>query len=77
MARRSGQSPRRGLLSTTSLTARVDALAAPLTAAAQRNPDPTPAPGGCTAAYTRTGQWSGGFRAEAKVTAGAAAVSRR
>jgi hypothetical protein len=125
------QSLRRGLLSDASLTARVDALAAPLTAAAQRNfqrwpnlstrmigpfitdttptwagqvqvlrswmtqraawldgttawgggstpgPTPTPTPPagpGCTAAYTLTGQWSGGFQAEVKVTAGAARI---
>jgi len=123
------QSLRRGLLSTASLTARVDALAAPLTAAAQRNfqrwpnlstrmigpfitdtaptwagqvqvmrtwmtqraawldstagwggttpdpgPGPTPAPAGCSAAYTQTGQWSGGFQGEVKVTAGAARI---
>jgi CotH kinase protein/Cellulose binding domain/Chitobiase/beta-hexosaminidase C-terminal domain len=125
------QSLRRGLLSDASLTARVDALATPLTAAAQRNfqrwpnlstrmigpfitdtsptwagqvqvmrtwmtrraawldgttawgggstpgPDPTPTPpagAGCTAAYTLTGQWSGGFQAEVKVTAGPARI---
>jgi mannan endo-1,4-beta-mannosidase len=35
---------------------------------------PPPATGGCTAAYSITGQWSGGFQAEVRVTAGGAAI---
>jgi mannan endo-1,4-beta-mannosidase len=38
---------------------------------------PSPSGGGtmaCTAAYTITGQWPGGFQGEVKVTAGAAAI---
>ncbi|GIH19888.1 cellulase family glycosylhydrolase [Rugosimonospora africana] len=44
------------------------------------SPSPTPsrttAPptGGCTATYSLTGQWPGGFQAEVKVTAGSAAI---
>jgi chitin-binding protein len=36
-----------------------------------------PPPGGCTATYTQTGQWSNGtaFQAEVKVTAGATAIT--
>ncbi|MGW4947297.1 cellulase family glycosylhydrolase [Actinoplanes sp. NPDC004185] len=33
-----------------------------------------PAPAGCAAAYAVTGQWTGGFQGEVKVTAGTAAV---
>ncbi|MFC7530926.1 CotH kinase family protein [Actinoplanes sp. GCM10030250] len=126
------QSLRRGPLSTASLSSRVDALTAPLTAAAQRNfqrwpnlgsrmigpfitdtsptwagqvqvmrtwmtqraawldgtgawgggstsPSPSPsvppAGGGCTAAYSQTGQWTGGFQGEVRVTAGAARIN--
>jgi cellulase/cellobiase CelA1 len=37
----------------------------------------TPPPGGrtCTATYTITNQWQGGFQAEVKVTAGTSAVT--
>jgi mannan endo-1,4-beta-mannosidase len=36
----------------------------------------TPPPAaGCTAAYSSTGQWTGGFQGEVKVTAGSAAIS--
>ncbi|MCO5995560.1 cellulose binding domain-containing protein [Actinoallomurus rhizosphaericola] len=40
-------------------------------------PTPTPPPGGrtCTAAYTVTGQWSGGFQASVTVTAGSTAIT--
>ncbi|MET0491645.1 MAG: CotH kinase family protein [Actinoplanes sp.] len=120
------RSLRGGLLSDTALNARVDALTAPLTAAAQRNfqrwpnlttrmigpfitdtaatwagqvqvmrswmtrraawldstaawgsgtTTPPPAGSGCTAAYTQTGQWSGGFQGEVKVTAGATRIT--
>jgi mannan endo-1,4-beta-mannosidase len=44
-----------------------------------RSPSTSPsAPGGgkaCTAAYSITGQWPGGFQGEVKVTAGTAAIS--
>jgi hypothetical protein len=121
------QTLRRGLLADSALSARVDALTAPLTAAAQRNfqrwpnlstrmigpfvtdtsatwagqvqvlrswmtrraawldtpaawgggtsTTPPPATGGCTASYTQTGQWTGGFQGEVRVTAGAARIS--
>ncbi|GIE95275.1 CotH kinase family protein [Paractinoplanes rishiriensis] len=128
------QELRRGVLATTSLNARIDALSAPLTAAAQRNfqrwpnlstrnigpfvtntsptwagqlqvmrtwmtnratwldstaawggtvatpttptnPPPTTSPAGCTAAYSQTGQWAGGFQAEVRVTAGASRIN--
>jgi cytochrome c len=40
-------------------------------------PPPTtpPPPGGCTAAYSLTSQWSGGFQAEVRITAGSASIS--
>jgi cellulase/cellobiase CelA1 len=40
-------------------------------------PPTTPPPGGrsCTAAYSVTSQWSGGFQAEVRVTAGSTAIS--
>ncbi|GAA0319775.1 cellulose binding domain-containing protein [Actinoallomurus spadix] len=40
-------------------------------------PTPTPPPGDrtCTAAYTLTGQWSGGFQASVTVTAGSTAIT--
>ena len=133
------QSLRGGLLSDASLNARVDALSAPLTAAAQRNfqrwpnlttrmvgpfitdtaatwagqvqvmrswmlrraawldgpsawggattsPSPTPTPSvppsssppataGCAAGYTVTSQWTGGFQAEVRVSAGTARIN--
>ncbi|MBP2337169.1 hypothetical protein JOF41_003347 [Saccharothrix coeruleofusca] len=117
------QSLRRGVLSDSALQTRIEALARPLTNAAQRNfqrwpilstrmvgPFITPtaptwegqvqhlrdwtarriawldsaegwggttAPGtaGCAATYTVTGQWSGGFQAEVRVTAGASAIN--
>jgi mannan endo-1,4-beta-mannosidase len=37
-------------------------------------PTSTPPTGGCAAAYSAGGQWSGGFQGEVKVTAGATAV---
>ena len=139
------QSLRRGLLADSALNARVDALTAPLTAAAQRNfqkwpnlstrmigpfitdtsptwagqvqvmrswmtrraawldgasawggattpppsspppsspppsspppSSPPPAGAGCTAVYSQTGQWQGGFQGEVRVTAGAARIN--
>jgi mannan endo-1,4-beta-mannosidase len=36
---------------------------------------PPPANAGCTAAYTVTGQWQGGFQGEVKVTAGSSAIN--
>ncbi|WP_250029982.1 cellulase family glycosylhydrolase [Paractinoplanes maris] len=52
------------------------------TTPAPTSPTPTPPPttttpppaGGCTATYAVTGQWGGGFQADVKVTAGAAAI---
>ncbi|MFF0465873.1 cellulase family glycosylhydrolase [Micromonospora zamorensis] len=39
-------------------------------------PPTTPPPtGGCTATYTVTGQWQGGFQGEVRVTAGSAAIT--
>ncbi|WP_209444573.1 cellulose binding domain-containing protein, partial [Micromonospora parva] len=39
-------------------------------------PPTTPPPaGGCTATYTVTNQWQGGFQAEVRVTAGARAIT--
>ncbi|EEP71116.1 ferruloyl esterase fee1B [Micromonospora sp. ATCC 39149] len=38
-------------------------------------PPTTPAPDGCAATYQTVGQWSGGFQAEVKVTAGTSAIS--
>jgi cellulase/cellobiase CelA1 len=39
-------------------------------------PPTTPPPGrSCTAAYSLTGQWSGGFQAEVRVTAGSESIS--
>ncbi|MFC7546808.1 lytic polysaccharide monooxygenase [Plantactinospora sp. GCM10030261] len=35
---------------------------------------PTPAPGGCSATYQVTGQWTGGFQGEVTVTAGNSAI---
>jgi hypothetical protein len=124
------QELRRGPLADAALTTRIDALSAPLTAAAQRNfqrwpnlgsrmvgpfitdtsptwagqlqvmrswitrraawldstagwggttpttpapsnpTTPPPAPAGCTASYAVTSQWTGGFQAEVRVTAG-------
>ncbi len=118
------QTLRRGLLSDAALQSRIDALARPLTNAAQRNfqrwPNlstaligffitptaPTwqgqvqylrdwmqrriawldspagwggtttpPGTGGCSATYTVTNQWSGGFQGEVRVTAGSAAIN--
>ncbi|WP_329102330.1 lytic polysaccharide monooxygenase [Micromonospora sp. NBC_01699] len=46
------------------------------TAPATTPPATTPGtPRGCTATYTVTGQWSGGFQADVRVTAGSAAIS--
>lgn len=41
------------------------------------SPSPTPPPGGktCTAAYSITGQWQGGFQATVTVTAGSSAIA--
>jgi mannan endo-1,4-beta-mannosidase len=36
---------------------------------------PTPGTRGCTATYTRSNQWPGGFQAEVRVTAGSAAIT--
>ncbi|MET0424144.1 MAG: CotH kinase family protein [Actinoplanes sp.] len=36
---------------------------------------PTPGGGRCTAAYTSTGQWSGGFQGEVQVTAGSSRIT--
>jgi hypothetical protein len=36
---------------------------------------PPPATAGCSASYAVTGQWSGGFQAEVRVTAGAARIN--
>ncbi|MDG4798017.1 CotH kinase family protein [Micromonospora sp. WMMD1082] len=36
---------------------------------------PPPGGGGCTATYTVTNEWSGGFQGEVRVTAGSAAIS--
>jgi mannan endo-1,4-beta-mannosidase len=50
---------------------------APPTTAPPTTAPPTTAPpsgGGCTAAYSITGSWGGGFQADVKVTAGAAAI---
>lgn len=124
------QELRRGPLSDAALTTRIDALSAPLTAAAQRNfqrwpnlstrmvgpfitdtaptwarqlqvmrswitrraawldspaawgstttsptPSVPPAAAGCSATYAVTGQWSGGFQAEVKVTAGTSRIN--
>jgi cellulase/cellobiase CelA1 len=38
-------------------------------------PSSPPATAGCTASYAVTGQWSGGFQAEVRVTAGAARIN--
>ncbi|MEJ3750838.1 ThuA domain-containing protein [Actinomycetes bacterium KLBMP 9797] len=38
-------------------------------------PPSTPPPGGCTAAYSVTSQWSGGFQAEVRITAGSTSIS--
>ncbi|TDB76134.1 cellulase family glycosylhydrolase, partial [Micromonospora sp. KC723] len=35
---------------------------------------PPPGPAGCSATYTVTGQWQGGFQGEVRVTAGASAI---
>ncbi|WP_198348071.1 lytic polysaccharide monooxygenase [Plantactinospora sp. KBS50] len=48
--------------------------AAPTTAAPTTGA-PTTAPGGCSATYTVTSQWTGGFQGEVKVTAGSSAIS--
>ncbi|WP_250008716.1 cellulase family glycosylhydrolase [Actinoplanes sp. M2I2] len=48
---------------------------APTTPAPTTPPPTTPPPtGACTATYATTGQWAGGFQADVKVTAGAAAI---
>ncbi|GLY08412.1 MULTISPECIES: cellulase family glycosylhydrolase [Actinoplanes] len=44
----------------------------PSPSASSSNP---PTGGGCSAAYTITGSWSGGFQADVKVTAGSAAIN--
>lgn len=44
------------------------------TPTATSTPTPTTGTGGCTAAYTKRGEWTGGFSSEVKVTAGAAAI---
>jgi mannan endo-1,4-beta-mannosidase len=36
---------------------------------------PPPGPGGCTAAYSITGQWQGGFQGDVRVTAGGATIN--
>ncbi|MFD1082253.1 cellulose binding domain-containing protein, partial [Micromonospora andamanensis] len=36
---------------------------------------PPPGGGGCTATYTVTNQWSGGFQGEVRVTAGGSPIS--
>ncbi|RQW98764.1 cellulose binding domain-containing protein, partial [Micromonospora inaquosa] len=38
-------------------------------------PTTPPPAGGCTATYTVTNQWQGGFQAEVRVTAGARAIT--
>ncbi|MEU8180952.1 cellulase family glycosylhydrolase [Micromonospora sp. NPDC049047] len=67
------------------LTAReasVFALPPPPTTAPPTTPPPTTAPpttpppaGGCTATYTVTNQWQGGFQGEVRVSAGATAIT--
>ncbi|MFB9237697.1 cellulase family glycosylhydrolase [Plantactinospora siamensis] len=49
----------------------------PTTGPSTTPPTTTPPPGGrgCTAAYTVTNQWQGGFQAEVRVTAGSAAIT--
>lgn len=41
------------------------------------SPTPSPTPGGktCSASYTRTNQWPGGFQADVRVTAGGSAIT--
>ncbi|MEW2383931.1 cellulose binding domain-containing protein [Micromonospora sp. NPDC047707] len=38
-------------------------------------PPTTPPPGGCTATYTITNQWPGGFQGDVRVTAGGSAIT--
>ncbi|GHJ46961.1 hypothetical protein Cs7R123_43030 [Catellatospora sp. TT07R-123] len=40
------------------------------------SPSSSPLPGGCSASYTLTNQWPGGFQGEVKVTAGSAAITK-
>ncbi|MET8550587.1 cellulase family glycosylhydrolase [Micromonospora zamorensis] len=49
----------------------------PTTTPPPTTPPPTTPPpaGGCTATYTVTGQWQGGFQGEVRVTAGSAAIT--
>ncbi|WP_144120666.1 lytic polysaccharide monooxygenase auxiliary activity family 9 protein [Catellatospora sichuanensis] len=39
-------------------------------------PSSPPPPGGCSATYSLTGQWPGGFQGEVKVTAGSSAITK-
>jgi mannan endo-1,4-beta-mannosidase len=39
------------------------------------SPRPSPQPLGCTATYSRIGQWPGGFQGEVRVTAGSAGIT--
>ncbi|WP_425551238.1 cellulose binding domain-containing protein [Actinoallomurus vinaceus] len=51
------------------------ALAEPRASRDTGGTGPTPPAGGCTAAYSVVGQWSGGFQASVKVTAGTTAIT--
>ncbi|MEU5960270.1 cellulase family glycosylhydrolase [Micromonospora parva] len=53
-----------------------DSVPPPTTPPPTTPPPTTPPPaGGCTATYTVTNQWQGGFQAEVRVTAGARAIT--
>ncbi|MFD6681850.1 cellulase family glycosylhydrolase [Micromonospora parva] len=53
-----------------------DSIPPPTTPPPTTPPPTTPPPaGGCTATYTVTNQWQGGFQAEVRVTAGARAIT--
>lgn len=61
----------------TSKQASIYGTGTPPSSPSTTNPPPTTPPpsGGCTATYTTTGQWGGGFQGDVKVTAGSAAIT--